>query len=387
MTGKERMIAALKHQEPDRVPIGEMGIDYPVIERVLGHETFYRAKTKERRAIWAGRRDEVVASQKRDLVDLVLALEWDFVPVFLTYSDRVDYRPARFLDDHTWEDAEGNVWQESEEIGDALCSKPREVTREDIEWLLAEPLVIDESQFELVRYVVEKLGRTHFLIARGWHSPASWLDGTFPVPGEGLNMHMDAFVLRLVDDPQFVCDVLDAYTQRALEYAQALIKEGVDAVQLNADYAYNDGPWVSPAQFREHIQPRMKRHCDAFHQAGVFVLKHTDGNSLRLLPLMIEAGMDALHGIQPSCGMEVKKLKEKFGDRITFFGAVDCDTLVRGTPQQIEKEVEDCLRDGAPGGGFVLTSSNSIQAGAKFENYMAMLDTARKRGRYPIVAA
>jgi len=111
MNGKERMIAALNHQEPDRVPIGEMGIDYPVIERVLGHETFYRAKTKERQAIWAGRRNEVVGSQKRDLVDLVLALEWDFVPVFLTYSDKVDYRPAHFLDDHTWEDTEGNVWQ------------------------------------------------------------------------------------------------------------------------------------------------------------------------------------------------------------------------------------------------------------------------------------
>ena len=200
-------------------------------------------------------------------------------------------------------------------------------------------------------------------------------------------MHMDTFVLRLVDEPQFVCELLDAYTKRALEYARALIKAGVDAVQMNADYCYNDGPWVSPSQFREFIQPRMKQHCDAIHQAGAFVLKHTDGNSLRLLPLMIEAGMDALHGIQPSCGMGIKKLKELFGKQITFFGAVECDTFVQGTPPQIEKEVEDCLRDGAPGGGFVLTSSNSIQAGAKYENYMAMLETARKRGRYPIVGA
>jgi len=386
MTGKERMIMALKHQEPDRVPVGEMGIDYPVIERVLGHQTFYRAKTKERQAIWAGRRNEVVNSQKRDLVDLVQALEWDFVPVFLTYSDKVNYRPERFLDDHTWEDAGGNVWQESVEVGDAICTKPREATRKDIERLLAEPLVIDESQFELVNYVVEKLGRTHFIIARGWHSPASWLDGSFPLPGEGLNMHMDTFVLGLVDDPQFICDLLDAYTRRALEYTRALIKAGVDSVQMNADYCYNDGPWVSPAQFRDYIQPRMKRQCDACHQAGAFVLKHTDGNSLRLLPMMIETGMDALHGIQPSCGMEVKKLKDKFGSRITLFGAVECDTLVRGTPQQVEKEVEACLRDGAPGGGFVLTSSNSIQAGASFENYMAMLETAKQRGRYPISA-
>jgi uroporphyrinogen decarboxylase len=86
-----------------------MGIDYPVIERVLGHESFYRAKTKERQAIWAGPRNKLEASQKRALVDLVLALEWDFVPVFLTDSYKVEYRPSRFLDDRTWEDAGGNI--------------------------------------------------------------------------------------------------------------------------------------------------------------------------------------------------------------------------------------------------------------------------------------
>jgi uroporphyrinogen decarboxylase len=384
MTGKERMIAALEHREPDRVPVGEMGIDYSVIEQVLGHETFYRAKAKERRAIWAGRRREVVNSQKQDLVDLVLALEWDFVPVFLTYGDKADYRPARFIDEHTWEDTEGNIWQESEEIGDALCTKPREITRQDIRRLMEEPLSIDESQFELVRYVVEQLGDTHFIIARGWHSPPSWTDGTFPVPGEGLNMRMDDFILQMVDDPQSIHNLLDAYTLRAIEYGKALIKEGVDAVQINADYCYNQGPWVSPRLFREFILPRMKKHCEAFHREGSYVLKHTDGNSWLLLDMMVEAGIDGLHGIQPGIGMDINKLKEKYGQKIALFGAVDCDTLVRGSPTDIEREVEYCLKHGAPGGGFVLTSSNSIQAGSKYENYLAMLKAAREKGVYPI---
>jgi len=384
MTGKERMLAALEHREPDRVPVGEMGIDYLVIEQVLGRETFYRAKTKERRAIWAGRRREVVNSQKQDLVDLVLALEWDFVPVFLTYSDKVDYRPARFIDEHTWEDTEGNIWRESAEIGDALCTKPREITRQDIQRLMEEPLAIDESQFELVRHVVEQLGDTHFIIARGWHSPPSWTDGTFPVSGEGLNMRMDDFVLRMVEDPQFIHELLDAYTWRAIEYGKALIKAGVDAVQINADYCYNQGPWISPRLFREFILPRMKQHCEAFHREGSYVLKHTDGNSWLLLDMMVEAGIDGLHGIQPSIGMDINKLKEKYGRKITLFGAVDCDTLVRGSPTDVEREVENCLKYGAPGGGFVLTSSNSIQAGSKYENYLAMLKIAREKGVYPI---
>ncbi len=384
MNGKERMIAAIEHREPDRVPVGEMGIDYPIVEQVLGHETYYRAKAKERRAIWAGRRDEVVRSQKEDLVALVRALQWDFVPVFLTYSDKVDYGPRRFLDEQTWEDAAGNVWRATEETGDELCIQPREITRDDIERLRNEPLVLDESQLELVRYVVRELGSTHFIIGRGWHAPASFTDGTFPLSGEGLNMRMDDFILRLVDDPAFVHDLLDAHTKRAVEYGRALIAAGVDAVQINADYCYNDGPWVSPRFFREFVLPRMQEHVDAFHQAGAYVLKHTDGQTRLLLDMMVGTGIDGLHGIQPSAGVDIRDLKQRVGDRVTLFGAVDCDTLIRGGVAEVEREVEYCLRHAALGGGYVLTSSNSIQAGAQLESYMAMLRVAREKGGYPI---
>jgi uroporphyrinogen decarboxylase len=384
MNGKERMHAALEHREPDQVPVGEMGIDYPIIEQVLGHETYYRAKRKERAAIWAGKRNEVVHSQKEDLVALVRALEWDFVPVWLTYSDKVDYRPRCVIDEQTWEDATGNIWKTTDDTGDAICIKPREITDDDLERLINEPPVVDESQLELVRHVVQELGETHFIIARGWHSPPSWTDGTFVVPGEGLTMSIDDFLMRMVDEPEFIHTLLQAYTRRAIEYGSLLIKEGVDAVQLNADYCHNTGPWVSPTRFREFILPRMKEHVDAFHGAGVYVLKHTDGLSWQLLDMMVEAGIDALHGIQQSIGMDIRMLKEKYGDRIALFGTVDCDTLVRGTLAEIEREVEYCLKYAAPGGGLVLTSSNSIQAGAKYENYMAMLRTVRQKGIYPI---
>jgi hypothetical protein len=75
LTSKARVRLAIAHREPDRLSVGEMGIDYPIIEQVLGHPTFYRAHGKERAAIWAGRRDEVVQSQKSDLIALVRAIE------------------------------------------------------------------------------------------------------------------------------------------------------------------------------------------------------------------------------------------------------------------------------------------------------------------------
>lgn len=384
MNGKQRLIAALEHREPDRVPVGEMGIDYPVVERVLGHETYYRSKARERKAIWAGKRAEVVRSQKEDLVTLVRALEWDFVPVFLTYSDKVDYAPARQIDDRTWEDAAGSLWKTTEGLGDAVCVEPRPISQADVERLLHEPLAVDESELELVRYVVRELADTHFIIGRGWHSPSTWTDGTFVVPGEGLTMRMDDFLVMTIEEPEFIREVLDAYTRRAIEYGRVLIEAGVDAVQINADYCHNTGPWISPAAFRELVLPRMQAHVEAFHEAGAYVLKHTDGLTWQLLDMLVETGIDALHGIQPDIGMDLQVLKQKYGDRIALFGAVNCDTLVRATPVEVEQEVKYCLRSAAPGGGFVLTSSNSVQAGACYENYMAMLQAARAYGKYPL---
>jgi len=386
LTGKERARRTLAHEEPDRVPVGEMGIDYPIIEQVLGHETFYRAQGKERLAIWAGERDKVVRSQKEDLVALVRALEWDIVPVWLTYSDKVDYRPRQFLtEDHLkWIDADGHTWQAPDDIGDALCIDSAEITPALLEEMESTPPTVDESQLELVRYVRQELGDTHFIIGRGWHSPSTWTDGSFPIPGEGLAIPVDKFCLLLYDKPDFVHAILRAYTKRAIDYGRILIEAGVDAIQINADYCINSGPWLSPAQFREFVLPYMQQEVDAFKEAGVYVLKHSDGKTWALLDMMVATGIDALHGIQPSIGMDIKRLKEAVGHEVALFGAIEAETLINGTPEDIEHEVEYCLRYGAPGGGFVLTTSNSVQVGTKFENYMTMLRVARTRGAYPI---
>jgi hypothetical protein len=363
-----------------------MGIDYPIIEQVLGHPTFYRAHGKERAAIWASRRGEVVQSQKSDLVALVRALEWDIVPVWLTYSDQVDYKPPHFLsnDRLKWEDSEGRIWQAADETGDALCIGCNEITPESLEEMINTPLKVDESQFELVRHVVRELGETNFIIARGWHAPSTWTDGSFPIPGEGLSIPVDRFLLMAIDNPDFVFNLLQAYTKRAIEYGNLLIDAGVDAVQINADYCINTGPWLSPAQFRTFVLPSMQQQVDAYKKRGVYVLKHTDGKTWPLLEMMVGTGIDGLHGIQPSLGMDIQRLKDRIGKQVCLFGSIEAETLINGTTEDVRREVETCLKYGAPGGGFILTSSNSIQVGTRLENYLMMLQVAREKGIYPI---
>ncbi|MFH1928318.1 MAG: uroporphyrinogen decarboxylase family protein [Chloroflexota bacterium] len=391
MKPKERMLAVLNGEEPDQVPTGEIGVDYPITEYVLGHPTYYRAKYHEKSAVWAGKRDEVVVSQKRDLVSLAQKLEWDFIPVFLTYSTHQNYAPSEFIDETTWKDVFGRTWKYSTVTEDILCVDMPRLDEQAIE-ILREPFTVDESELELVRHVVETLGDSHFIVGRTsielrdatpviGRGP---VDGTFPEPYGGLMMDTVDFSLLLMDDPNFVKRLLSASTDRGIEVALALVDAGVHAIVMDTDYCHQTGPWASPDHFREIVIPLLKKQVDAIHSAGAYVIKHTDGNTWPILDMVVSAGIDGLHGIQPSAGMDLTTLKEKYGSKVALFGAVEGEILINSQPNEIRELVRRQIMSAGEGGGYVLTSGNSVQLGVPPENYLTMLEALRAYGRYPL---
>lgn len=392
MKSKERMLAVLNGEVPDQVPTGELGVDYPITEYVLGRRTYYRAKYREKSALWAGKRDEVVASQKRDLVDLAQTLKWDWLPVFLTYRAGHDYAPASFIDETTWKDGYNRTWKYSPITEDILCVEMPPPDDTSIE-VLREPFSPDESELELVRHVVKTLGDSHFIVGRTAielrdAAPVMGrgpVDGTIPEAYGGLMMDMVDFSLRLIDDPKFIKRLLAAATDRAIEVALSLVEAGVDAIIMDSDYCHQTGPWVSPGHFEEIIFPLLKKQVDAIHSVGAYVIKHTDGNTWPILDMVVASGIDGLHGIQPSAGMDLAKLKEKYGSRVALFGAVEGQFLINGRPDEIRRLVQSQIMSAGPEGGYVLTSGNSVQLGASPENYLTMLETLRAFGRYPLV--
>jgi hypothetical protein len=391
MTPKERMLAVLNGEEADHVPTGELGVDYPITEYVLGHHTYYRAKYREKSALWAGKRNEVVTSQKRDLVALAEKLEWDFVPVFLTYSAQNDYAPVTFIDETTWKDAFGRTWKYSQVTEDILCIEMPRLDETAIA-ILQEPFIPQKSELELVRHVVQTLGDSHFIIGRTSielrdAAPVMGrgpVDGTFPESYGGLMMDMVDFSLRLIDDSEFVKRLLAAATNRAIEVALTLIDAGVNAIVMDTDYCHQTGPWISPAHFDEIVFPLLQKQVDAIHSAGAYVIKHTDGNTWPILDMLVSAGIDGLHGIQPSAGMDLAALKEKCGSKVTLLGAVEGSYLINSQPDEIRQLVQRQIMSAGKGGGYVLTSSNSVQLGVPPENYLAMLEALRDYGRYPL---
>jgi uroporphyrinogen decarboxylase len=101
--------------------------------------------------------------------------------------------------------------------------------------------------------------------------------------------------------------------------------------------------------------------------------------------MIVDSGIDCLDPIDPVAGMDLGEVKAKYGQRIALKGNVDCASLMTfGTPEETAEATKEALRKGMPGGGFILSSSNSIHSGVKPENYLAMLRTLHEFGSYPI---
>jgi uroporphyrinogen decarboxylase len=141
----------------------------------------------------------------------------------------------------------------------------------------------------------------------------------------------------------------------------------------------------SPKHFRRFVFPRLKQIIDLCHRFGVPYVKHTDGNVNSLLDDMIRSGVDGFQAIEPGAGMDLAQLKRDYGEQLTLIGNVDCATvLVDGPIEAVRAQTKWVIETAAPGGGFLLSTSNSVHPGVVPEYYLSMVETAREIGNYPI---
>lgn len=195
----------------------------------------------------------------------------------------------------------------------------------------------------------------------------------------------EEFLLATVADPELVSELIELSIHLNLELAKEAVARGVKIVYTGDDYAFNTGPLVSPKIFKELFFPGLCKVIKGFHDLGLYVIKHTDGLLWPIIDLIIDSGIDCLDPIDPQAGMDLFEVKKKYGDRIALKGNVDCaQTLTFGTREEVIAETKRALKNGAPGGGYILSSSNSIHSGVKPENFTVMLETHKKYGSYPI---
>ncbi len=338
MTSRERVLAALKIQQPDRVPWVESSVHNTLAEKLLKRSDFEKANVTQLFAMPGSRIPPAVLE--------VLALD------NLNFS----VAPPRFV---VSQNVEG-----MDMVIDGLIK-----TEAD----LAKVVLPDPESDEFYRPAKEFISRYRS------SGKALGITTRLGVSTTYLSMGMTHFSLQIYENRDFVLKLMDIFIDWACKAIPKINELGFDFMIIPEDLAWKQGPLFSPKMFRELFLPRMKRAAERIKMPWIY---HSDGNLLPILDDLLTLGMNGLANIEPSA-MDINVLKKKYGKRLCLVGNIDLHyTLTRGTPEETEAEVKKRIQEVGPGGGYILASSNSLAPYCKPENVLAMQRALLKYGSY-----
>jgi uroporphyrinogen decarboxylase len=208
-------------------------------------------------------------------------------------------------------------------------------------------------------------------------------------PGEPVwwalrTLGMENAMLTLALDPDFLADMLEAQAALALDLLHQLLAEGhrPDGVLFSSDLCYRNGMLFSPASYRRYMMDLHREVARVCHEHDMLLILHCDGDVREFIPLLIEAGFDCIEPLEARCGNDVRELKPRYGDQISFFGNINMDVLATGDRELIRHEVESKIEAAKAGGGYIHQSDHSVPPTVSFDSYRYWMDLAREHGEY-----
>lgn len=408
MTSRERVLKALNHEEPDRVPLDlgstvMSGIMAQALDRLRKHLAL------EPRPVKVYEIFQMLGEVEPDVAE---ALGVDVLPVeplILFFGlRREDYKPWQ-LSDGTDVLVPGQFEVEDDGQGSWLLrhegdpSQPVEgrmpkggfyfdmPSKTDTHFDFVPPALDDvreqnrlaTEELEFLQQRAERLRKEtdKALLLGCW--------GKLGLPAVG---SIPDFLLLMASDPQYVRDLFAIRAETALanlEELKTYVGDNIDILGLDgSDYGSQKSELFNPDWFAELFVPFFRQQNDWVHANTSWkTWQHTCGSIARILPMLVETHVDILNPVQCSAeGMDPQWLKDTFGDRLTFWGGgVDTQqTLPFGTPEEVAAEVAERIRVLAPGGGYVFNPVHNVQHGTPPQNVLAAYGTAREVGEYPI---
>jgi len=324
MTPRERFLAELRHEEPDRLPYFEYGVDAGIVRALTGRDLPRKEVCRE-----------------FGICDLEV---WRKPPVFVRFHEGT---------------AVGGRTIEA----DGLIK-----TRADLA-LMQFPDPRDSQAFEEACAVVES--KEEFAVGLVFNIA---LDPMLR------SMGYTGFSYALQDDPGLIEEVLKRYVDWQLAALDKYQELDLDFALSGDDLAHRTGPFFSPQVFRDLLLPYAMQIA---REVRVPWILHCDGNIVPILDDLLTLGMAGLHPIEP-LAMDIFALKRDYGRRLCLIGNIDINTLSLGTPEEVREEVRLKIQALAPGGGYVCASSTCIPEYARPENFLALADAVREFGQYPI---
>ena len=195
------------------------------------------------------------------------------------------------------------------------------------------------------------------------------------------SMGIMEFSYNVYDNPDLVKEIHRRFSEWSARVVEHLNKLDFDFLWVNDDLADTKAPFMSRAMYQEFFLPYQKMVAGAIKKPWIY---HSDGNLMPILDDLLTLGMTGLHPIQPSA-MDIGKVKALYGNQVCLLGNIDLDyTLTLGTPEEVEKEVKERIAVAGQGGGYIITSANSLPDYCKTENVWAMSRAIQKYGKYPL---
>ncbi|MBN2021175.1 MAG: hypothetical protein JW809_00130 [Pirellulales bacterium] len=377
MTSRERVLMAINHEEPDRVPFffgtsGVTSILGPGYDRLARHLGARRAPprwfSKQFQYVWP---DEKVLERLGSDARAV-------APGPAASSLRKEISEDAMIDDWgiTWARSPGSLYFE-----------------------MAKAPLQDSTVDDLDRFAWPDLtppGRFDGLADR---AKAVQEAGYATVLFTGISLFEQACCLRRIDtllmdmaaNEEFFTALLTKLKEMLIPFVDALLREAgpwADVFVVADDLGMTQGPLMSPALYRRLIKPHQAELYAAIKRgtkAKIFL--HSCGNIYPMLGDLAEIGVDIVNPVQVSAGVmgDTARLKREFGDRLSFCGGIDTQrVLPRGTTDEVRAEVRRRIRDLAPGGGYIAAAVHCIQPDVPPENILAMRDEIDQAGRYPL---
>jgi uroporphyrinogen decarboxylase len=348
MNRKERFLTALRVGQPDRVPLFDFLFQEPMYETLIGHRPgVYNA---------------------RDAIACALALDHD--GLWLPFGGYSGFQP-QFLDTNVYVDEWGTTYKHNESAWpiDAPVDYPLKSRADLAKYRPPDPTLSGRTaEIELALSID--------------HDNLAIMPGvTGPFTTCWLLMGYEAISYALYDDPEMLTEVFRISNEYNKEAARRCVQAGCDALVLADDLGDSRNGFMKLDHFREYLFPYIAELAEYIDNLGVPVFLHCCGHFKPYLPDLAQTKITAIHPLQRTAGMDLRWVKEHYGQRFCIVGNIDSSrTLPFGTPADVAAEVHEAIDIAAPGGGYVLASDHSLHDGIPVENIVEMFRVGREYG-------
>ena len=376
LTSRERVLCALNHEEPDRVPIffgtsGATTMLAPGYDRLKAHLGIQGETT----VFWRGLQYVLMDEE---------VLAWSGSDGRPLLAGPAPAMFGRDISENAYVDGWGCLWERRAGAlyYEVVDSPIRTATIDDLDrypW----PELAHPSRFEGLREKAKAIRDAGYAVVA--------LSGVTPFEQSYMLRGVEQWMLDLAGDPDFALAIMRKITDLMKASVIKLLEEAGDTIDVlvtGDDLGSQTSTLISPKMYRRLIKPfHVELMSEIKQRTKAKIFYHSDGNIYSLLPDLIEIGVDLLNPVQVNAGDmgDTARLKREFGDRLSFCGAIDTGwVLPSGTPDDVRAEVRRRIKDLGPGGGYILASVHCIQPDVPVENVIAMLDEAKVAGKYPI---